>query len=269
MLKLFADYHTHTVHSHGLGTVEENILAARARALEEVAITDHGPASAPWVRMPLRELAQVREEAKRCGEQYGIRALVGIEANLVGPNGEIDVPARFERDLDLLLVGFHPDAIPPSAAGAWLLLRNRLGRLSRGLARRMRTENTKALVEAVHRHPVDIVTHPGHRVSLDTAELARACAKNDTALEINSSHGLMTVDYCRMAAREGATFAIDSDAHRPGDVGRLDRGLALAAKAGLEAAQVINARKGTEKETPPASRISMRNGGPPAHGGQG
>ncbi len=44
-MELVADYHTHTVHSHGTGTVAENVIAAQCRGLAAVAITDHGPAN--------------------------------------------------------------------------------------------------------------------------------------------------------------------------------------------------------------------------------
>ena len=37
------DWHTHTTYSHGKGSVEDNVLEARRKGLESVAITDHGP----------------------------------------------------------------------------------------------------------------------------------------------------------------------------------------------------------------------------------
>ena len=40
-MKLFADYHTHTVFSHGKGSVEDNVKAAIDARLETVGITDH------------------------------------------------------------------------------------------------------------------------------------------------------------------------------------------------------------------------------------
>jgi len=41
-MAFFGDYHTHTKFSHGKGSVEDNVRAAVAKGLKEVAITDHG-----------------------------------------------------------------------------------------------------------------------------------------------------------------------------------------------------------------------------------
>ncbi len=258
-MKLFADYHTHTRYSHGKGTVEENILAARAKGLREVAITDHGPASLPGVRASLDRLSLVSEECQYFNRLYPeITALAGAEANLVSADGKIDVPPSVIEDLDLLLVGLHPMVIPHSPRDAWRLFGQGLaGRFSRHWREKARVENTKAMIEAVHRHPVDIVTHPGLQVDIDTRELARACAARDTAMEINSSHGYMTAQYCRLAALEGASFVINSDAHRPEEVGNLDQGIAVAVKAGLEPDQIINA------ETPDSPSTSPQRGNAP------
>ena len=39
---LTGDYHTHTVFSHGKGTILENANEAKKIGLKEIAITDHG-----------------------------------------------------------------------------------------------------------------------------------------------------------------------------------------------------------------------------------
>ena len=43
-MKIIADYHTHTVHSHGTGSVDDNVEAALGRGLQTVGIADHSVA---------------------------------------------------------------------------------------------------------------------------------------------------------------------------------------------------------------------------------
>lgn len=246
MLDLFADYHTHTRYSHGRGSVEDNVRAAVERGLEQVAITDHGPASLGWVGLRgQRAWESMRREVAKVNASYpGISVLCGVEANVIGLEGQLDVPRARLEELDLVLAGLHLEVWPASIRdGARLVANNLAGaRLSRRLARRARNDNTKALVEATFKNQITIITHPGLKVSIDTAELARACARRGTAMEINSAHRVMTREYIEIAARHGVKFAISSDAHRPQDVGELEAGRRLAQAAGLEPGQVINAR---------------------------
>ena len=117
-----------------------------------------------------------------------------------------------------------------------------MGLLSPSLKRKARTENTKAIVAAVYTNEIDIITHPGLHISIDTPELARACVKKETALEINARHGIKSVAFVQAAAKEGVKFAIGSDAHNPKQVGRLEAGVKAAQLAGLTPDQVINVR---------------------------
>ncbi|MGE5542550.1 MAG: histidinol-phosphatase, partial [Bacillota bacterium] len=111
------------------------------------------------------------------------------------------------------------------------------------MSRVARVDNTKALVEAVHRHRVDIVTHPGLHVNIDTTELARACASKGTAMEINAYHASGGVEYVKAAARQGAKFVLSSDAHHPGNVGRVEAAIRIAERAGLAPEQIINVER--------------------------
>lgn len=244
-LELIADYHTHTVHSHGKGTVADNAEAAQAAGLEMVGISDHGPANmfGVGVRSP-QVFDKIKEEAHRWErDRGGVRVLVGIEANVVSLDGRLDVPDSVLARLDYVMAGLHVPVKPASWCDAWRIAYTNIGgRFSAGLARRARVLNTEALVQAVLNNRIDVVTHPGWRLSIDTRELARACAARGTALEINTSHVHTDVPYIEAAAAEGARFVIGSDAHAPQRVGDLASGIELARRAGLTEADVVNAR---------------------------
>ncbi|MCR4398817.1 MAG: histidinol-phosphatase, partial [Firmicutes bacterium] len=146
------------------------------------------------------------------------------------------------------LAGIHLHVIPRTARDGVRLVVNNLtaARWSRSMSRRARADNTKALVEGVRRHRIDIITHPGLHVNVDTAELARACASRGTALEINSYHGSGGPDYVRVAARQGVRFVLSSDAHSPAEVGMVEAAARIARAAGLPPEQIINTAAGGE-----------------------
>ena len=41
--RMIWDYHTHTIFSHGIGTIEDNVKIAIEKGLSSIAISDHGP----------------------------------------------------------------------------------------------------------------------------------------------------------------------------------------------------------------------------------
>ena len=53
----------------------------------------------------------------------------------------------------------------------------------------------------------------------------------------------MTVEYVRTALKEGAFFAISSDAHVPEKVGVFDRAIAIAEAAGVPPQRIINSEE--------------------------
>lgn len=243
-MMIFADYHTHTRYSHGRGTVEENVRAAAGKGLEAVAISDHGPAGLGIGIKQADTLLQIKEEVALCQEQYPtVRAMTGVEANVISLDGRLDVPPEILRQLDVVMAGLHLQVVAASLADqAGLVFNNLLARFSRRTAAKVRVANTKAVVEAVNRSHIDIITHPGLRLPIDTGELAVACAKKGTALEINSAHGNMTREFVQIGLRAGAKFAVGSDAHQPHRVGDFQRALELIEATGLPASQIINAR---------------------------
>jgi putative hydrolase len=244
MWRAIADFHTHTKYSAAEGgSIRDNALAAREAGLETLGIADHGPAN--WGHFRLTDNAVferiLRESREVEREISGIKILAGVEANIVSYEGDLDVSLEMQRKLDQVLAGFHLTVIPKRLReGLKFAVYRVLSDLSPQLRRKARNENTKALIEAVYKNEIDIITHPGLQISIDTPELARACAKRETALEINSKHGAETVGFINAAAAEGVKFAIGSDAHCPQSVGRLQPGISAAQMAGLKSDQIIN-----------------------------
>ncbi len=243
-MKLFADYHTHTIYSHGKGTIRENVEEAVRKGLREIVISDHGPGHFTY-GVKIKNIKKMRKEIEELKKEYNnIDIRLGVEANLIGYKGDIDVREEDIKLFDKLLVGYHNGAIPSSLGDFYkLFIRNWLSKILPPLRESNRRIITQAMINAINRYKIDIITHPGAKADMDTRELARAAAKRRTVLEINASHGFMTVEYVKIAMKEGVMFAIDSDAHRPQDVGNFQRGIQIALDAGLPASRIVNAEK--------------------------
>ena len=243
--RVVADYHTHTRFSHGKGTVLENVASARARGLRAVAVSDHGPANMFGIGVPsLATFDEIRKEVNAARAKYpDMEVLLGVEANVVDVDGTLDVPESELGRFDVVLAGLHPfvrwkrplvgwSLVARSAAAGWT-------GIGEGSARRL---NTQALVNAVRRFKITVVTHPGYGLPIDTSELAEACAERGTAMEINARHRHTRVEYIKIARDAGARFALGSDAHEPARVGDVERAARLARAAGLVAGEIINCR---------------------------
>ncbi|SNX54811.1 PHP domain-containing protein [Thermoanaerobacterium sp. RBIITD] len=241
-MKIFADYHTHTIFSHGHGTIEENVKAALKKGLKEIAITDHGPGHIFFgLRRP--NYKKMRDEIDRLNERYpDIKVLMGVEANLISLDGDIDVDDELMRYLDILLMGYHTGVAPKDIYNGFNMFgKNTMIKLIKSLRPVIRKQNTDAMIKAINKHKIDIITHPGAKVDIDTERLAAAAKSRGTSLEINSGHGYMTVEYVKIAKAAGAKFVINSDAHTVERIGDFERGLEIAKKAGLTVNDIINA----------------------------
>jgi putative hydrolase len=242
LIKLFADYHTHTVYSHGTGNIMDNVMAARKRGFTEIAITDHGIRHFAY-GVKLKDIAKMRDEIDRINDNAeGIKVLLGMECNIISTEGDIDMNDEIRKYLDILLVGFHMMVLPKTVKDTMNIYgRNYLSKIFHLGTEGIKEANTESMINAIRKYKIDIITHPGTRIPLDTTLIAREAVKTGTALEINSHSSYMKAVHVIAAAREGASFVINSDAHAPEDVGNLQNGLEIAMEAGLTSEQIINA----------------------------
>ncbi len=241
-MKIYADYHTHTVYSHGKGTIRENVESAIKKGLKEIAITDHGPGHIGF-GVKKSKIKEMRREIDKLNKEYqNIKILMGLECNIISYDGEVDVDDEILEHLDILLVGFHMGAKFNTLKDNYrMYVLNYIGKFSKTIDKKARYFNTSALIKAIKRYDIYLITHPGAKVNIDTRELAKAAAKEGTALEINSSHGHLSLEYLKIAMKEDVKFIISSDAHTPEDVGNVESGIDRAVKAGLTSERIINA----------------------------
>lgn len=218
---LCVDLHSHTFFSKcGIHSHIEMLTAARERGLAGLALTDHGPA------LEGRHPSTLYERMEQPVD--GIRHLKGIEANVTGEDGSIDVPPWMIRHLDVVLLGQHLRFDLSSPAADW----------------------TGVMVTAMRRNPwVDLISHPTEvSFPMDMATLAAEAKKLGMALELNNSKVARQPDhkdrFLRLLAccREtGCRIAMCSDAHTVNEIGRDLEARPLLEESGLAASQVVNA----------------------------
>ena len=186
---------------------------------------------------------KMREEIDMLNEEYydTIRILLGVEANILSINGDIDVDYELNNMIDILSVGFHYAAKPKSLKDAYNMYF--LSKVNFGSERRIeksRELNTRAMINAINNYKIDLITHPGAKLDIDVIEVARAAERRETALEINAHHGHLSVEELRLIKNENVKFMINSDAHRKEDVGNVQEALNRAVEVGLDKNQILN-----------------------------
>ncbi len=218
---LTGDYHTHTPYSHGKNTVAENAARAKELGLKEIAITDHGFSHVAF-GLRRKEMPSYKAECAAAENEFGIRVLVGIEANIHGLSGRSDLTEKDYEDFDVYLCGNHIFIRYEHAKGklayGWgnILARHFLRTIPEKLVR----YNTEAYVNAIKRNPLDAVTHFNYCCECNTLEVAKAAADYGTYIELNSKkEHLSDEQLSEIVQKTSARFIINSDAHAVERVG--------------------------------------------------
>lgn len=251
MYVLTGDFHTHTIYSrgykkrgtHAKGTIEENVAAAYDKNLNTIVISEHGPGHRLY-GLRLEDLPEIKEEIKRLREIYepkGLKILLGLESNIVGLDGELDVDEKIISQLDILLMGYHYGATPVGLTDAvGLYWTTQIGKLLESREEHAKDIMTEAYIRAMDRYPIDIITHPGSKAKVHIREVAEKALKTKTALEISSKHDELSVESLRLIKDIDVDLYIDSDAHEPSRVGDVQKGIHKAVEAQVDFDRVVN-----------------------------
>ncbi len=263
VIRIYADYHTHTTYSDGKGSIEDNVRAAVSRGLKILAISDHGPQHLTY-GIKRKKYAEMRGIIDEMNAKYPmIQTLLGLEANVMDADGRLDVDEGMLRMADVLLAGYHFGSLSGDLKGTSALHRlNFEGRLSRKAAERAKELNTKAMIKAMHNYDIKILTHPGAKGAIEIMPVAEAAIATHTALEINANrHGHLTFEDLLMLRNSACLFAINSDAHRPEMIGRFEPAIERALRAKIPCNRIINCLKSEEEaETAEGVKVPEKAG---------
>jgi len=219
------DLQMHTDASDGKATLAEMIEAARKLGHAYIAITDHSPRTSMAGQTPAEIRAQWKAIDRLNQGLRGFRVLKSVEMDIL-ENGKLDLPDDLLADADYVVATIHY-----------------------GLKQSER-QLTDRLLAAIQNRWVDAIGHPTGRIvpvrpsyQLDFDVVAKAAANAKCLLEINGSERLDLPDTLAAAAKgHGVRFVLSTDAHNTRELGFMKFAVAVARRAGLTAADIINTR---------------------------
>jgi UDP-N-acetylmuramate dehydrogenase len=237
--EMLYDLHTHTIYSHGTGSVEDNVRAAIDKGLSYIAISDHGPGHL-FYGVNRKDFENIRNDIEKLNIKYqNMEIRFSIEANTVYGGNGLDISPEEFGEFDFVIAGFHYGLFGCGSIANWLY--------SHGIkigVESLKKRNTEMIINALRRNNIAILTHPGDKGPFDIAEIARVCAETDTLIEINCRHDHLTTEEIKIAMQvPDLKFIISSDAHTPDAVGCFEPGLERALKAGLDVSRIVNIRE--------------------------
>ncbi len=240
-MAFWGDYHTHTVHSHGKGTIEENVVAAINRGLKEVAITDHGFKHLLY-NVKRSKWDAIRAEAEEVRKKYPqINIYLGLETNMNSGGGNIDIIDSDMDKLDLVVCGYHRFVASKSVGDIMRFHIPNLWLDMWGKSTKKRiVKNTDAYIKAIERYDIDIISHMNYGACVDCVELAKVCAHYGTLIELNGKRVNIPDRDLELIAMTDAEFICDSDAHSVDKVGDMSLGKSVIDRLSLPLSKVAN-----------------------------
>jgi len=207
--------------------------AARDLGHEWIALTDHSPRLTVAGGLSAERLrAQLELISELNAELAPFRILTGIEVDIL-EDGSLDQHEDLLGQLDVVVASVHSKLRMPAGP------------------------MTERMVTAVRNPHVDVLGHCTGRLlagrgrpesAFDPDAVFGACREHGVAVEINCRPERMDPPdrLLRLAADKGCMFAIDTDAHAPGQLDWLGNGTARAEAFGIPPERVINTRGAAE-----------------------
>jgi putative hydrolase len=234
---LRGDLHAHSDWSDGGSPIREMAEAAMALGHEYLALTDHSPRLTVANGLTAERLEQQLDVVAELNEELApFRILTGIEVD-INVDGSLDQTDELLGRLDVVVASVHSDLRADSKAMTDRMLRaignphtdvlgHCTGRLVIGRRQRNGTQR------------------PRPESTFDAEAVFTACVEHGTAVEINSRPERLDPPkrLLTLANELGCEFAVDTDAHAPGQLDWQGNGCERAVECRVEPERVINTR---------------------------
>ncbi|MEU8465947.1 PHP domain-containing protein [Streptomyces sp. NPDC029003] len=224
---LRGDCHVHSDWSDGGSPIEAMGRAAAALGHEWAVLTDHSPRlTVARGLSPERLREQLLVVAELNASWAPFRLLTGIECDIL-PDGSLDQEPELLDRLDLVVGSVH----------------SKLRMEAPAMTRRLLTAVRNPLMDVLGHCTGRLVTGRTRPESeFDAERVFAACAESGTAVEINSRPERLDPPrrLLRLAVAAGTFFAVDTDAHAPGQLDWQIVGCERAVECGVDVGRVVN-----------------------------
>ncbi|GAB4100061.1 PHP domain-containing protein [Sinomonas halotolerans] len=230
---LRGDLHSHSDFSDGGSPPAAMARTARRLGREYIALTDHSPSltianglSTERLETELGIVEDLNAGFRKDGDRP-FRLLTGIEVDIL-LDGSLDQTPEVLGRLDVVVASVHSK------------LRSEAGPMTRRMLAAIEDPHTDVLGHCTGRL-VQGSRGTRSESAFDAERVFAACAENGVAVEINSRPERQDPPdrLIQTALDAGCLFAIDSDAHAPGQLDFLRLGAARAEANGVPAERIV------------------------------
>jgi DNA polymerase (family X) len=224
---ILGDLHMHSTWTDGTATIEEMALAARARGLKYIAMTDHSKRVTMVNGLDATRIRKQWDEIDKLNERLsGIQVLKGVEVDIL-ERGGLDLDDDVLKEADWVNASVHYGQ------------------------NQSREQITRRVIEALQNPFVRAFAHPTGRMltqrkpyEIDLSAVIRVAAKQGKALELNAHPLRLDLDdvACAEAKSQGVLVVISTDSHRPDGLAAMRYGVLQARRGGLTKEDVLNTR---------------------------
>lgn len=226
-------FHNHTTMSDGKATLEEMVVAAKKLGFSYIGISDHSQSAFYAQGLKPDRLLEQEKEIRKVQEKHPeIRVFWGIESDILA-DGSLDYEPKILKRFDFVVASIH------------------------SRFKMDRQQMTERVLSAIRDPHTRFIGHLTGRLllersgfELDMEKVIAEAAAHDVALEINSHPMRLEIDwrFGPSLRRHGTKVSINPDAHDTEGLKDVRYGVAMARKALLPSALVVNSGSVEEVE---------------------